>query len=357
MQVQDNKITTILFLIIEGSFLLIMSDNNEYYDLTIIGGGPVGMFAATYSRMHMAKTQIIESLDSLGGQVSALFPAKTLYDIPAYYQTSGKDLITNLTEQTNAFEPDIFLKETVESFTKTEQGFMIKTTKRTTYSKAIIIAAGIGSFEPRKLRVDNAPFFEGQQLHYFISDPTIFKNRNIALAGGGDSAIDWALELAPQARSVTVIHRRDKFRALESSVHALQQMPNVNFLTPYTIKDLKEAASGQLKVILQKARDKERKNVLFDDLIVNYGFSSSNTIIESWGLDMERHAIKVSEKQETSLPGIYAIGDIAYKEGRPALIASGMGEAPTAVNNALLYVYPDRRQPAHSTELMLKYKH
>lgn len=332
-----------------------MNDNNEYYDLTIIGGGPVGMFAATYARMHMAKTQIIESLDNLGGQVTALFPAKTLYDIPAYYQTSGKDLIKNLNEQTHAFEPDVFLKETVESFTKTDKGFEIKTTKRTTYSRAIIIAAGIGSFEPRKLRVDNAADFEGRQLHYFISDPSKFKNKNIALAGGGDSAIDWALELAPIAESVTVIHRRDKFRALESSINTLQQRENVSFLTPYTIKGLKETSKMRLDIILQKARDKERKSVIFDDLIVNYGFSSSNTIIESWGLEMQRHAIKVSEKQETSVPGIYAIGDIAYKEGRPALIASGMGEAPTAINNALLYVFPDRRQPAHSTELMLKY--
>ncbi|HIZ95221.1 MAG TPA: NAD(P)/FAD-dependent oxidoreductase [Candidatus Ligilactobacillus excrementavium] len=333
-----------------------MTNSNEYYDLTIIGGGPVGMFAATYSRMHMAKTQIIESLDNLGGQVTALFPAKTLYDIPAFYKISGKKLVENLNEQTIAFKPDIFLKETAQSFTKTDQGFEIQTNKRTTYSKAIIIAAGIGSFEPRRLRVSSAEQFEGKLLHYFISDPSIFKDKNIAIAGGGDSAIDWALELAPLAKSVTVTHRRDKFRALESSLDALHQMKNVNFLTPYTIKDLQEAPNDQIELTLQKAHDKEQKKVAFDNLIVNYGFSSSNNIIESWGLDMERHAIRVSEKQETSIPGVYAIGDTAYKEGRPALIASGMGEAPTAVNNALLYVYPDRRQPAHSTELMLKYK-
>lgn len=336
--------------------MISMADTDNYYDLTIIGGGPVGMFAATYARMHMAKTQVIESLDTLGGQVSALFPAKTLYDIPAYYQTTGKELIENLTEQTTAFNPDVFLGETVTSFSQTELGFEIKTTKRTTYSKAIILACGIGSFEPRKLRVASAAQFEGTKLHYFITDPSIFAGHDIAVAGGGDSAIDWALELAPIAKSVTVIHRRDKFRALESSMTKLKQQDNVSLLTPYTIKDFAQTSADKLAVTLQKSRETTQEVCDFDDLIVNYGFTSSNNLIESWGLEMERHEIKVSEKQATSMPGVYAIGDTAYKEGRPALIASGMGEAPTAVNNALLYVYPDRRQPAHSTELMLKYK-
>lgn len=333
-----------------------MADTNEYYDLTIIGGGPVGMFAATYSRMHMAKTQIIESLDTLGGQVSALFPAKTLYDIPAYYRTTGKELTANLTQQTLAFKPDIFVNETVISFAKNEAGFQIKTSKRTTYSKAIIIAAGIGSFEPRKLRLADAQQFEGKLLHYFISDPMIFAGKNIAVAGGGDSAIDWALELAPIAKSVTIIHRRDKFRALESSLTRLHAQDNVTFLTPYTIKGLEQAPQDKLEINLQKARETVQEKIVFDDLIVNYGFTSSNELIDSWGLNMYRHTIEVNEKQETSVRGIYAVGDIAYKAGRPALIATGMGEAPIAVNNALLYVYPDRRQPAHSTELMLKYE-
>ena len=305
----------------------------------------------------MAKTQLIESLSILGGQVSALFPAKTLYDIPAYYQTTGKQLIADLAVQTKAFDPDIYLGETVKSFAKTANGFRIETTKRMTFSKAIIIAAGIGSFAPRKLRLADADNFEGKQLHYFVSDPHAFVGKNVALAGGGDSAVDWALELAPLAKTVTVIHRRNKFRALENSIAQLKQMKNTNLLTPYTIKGLKSATNDSLQITLQKSRTEEQIVRTVDDLIVNYGFTSSNRLIESWGLEMKRHGIKVSEKQETSLPGVYAIGDIAYKDGRPALIASGMGEAPTAVNNALLYVYPDRRQPAHSTELMLKYKH
>ncbi|GBG94673.1 thioredoxin reductase [Ligilactobacillus salitolerans] len=333
-----------------------MQDEQKYYDLTIIGGGPVGLFAATYARMHMAKTQVIESLATVGGQVAALFPAKTLYDIPAYAKVTGQKLIENLTEQTQAFKPEIHTNETVNSFTKEEDGFRIETTKRTTFSKAIIIAAGIGSFTPRKLRVENASRFEDKQLHYFVSDPSVFKGHDVAIAGGGDSAIDWALELAPIAKSLTIVHRRDQFRALESSLAKLHNYENTTFKTPYTIKDLTETATRQLTIALQKARTSEQTQLTVDDLIVNYGFTSSNRLIESWGLEMQRHEIKVNDQQETSMPGVYAIGDVAYKAGRPALIAAGAGEAPIAVNNALLAIYPERRQPAHSTELMLKYK-
>lgn len=322
-----------------------------YYDITIIGGGPVGLFAATYARMRLAKTQIIESLDQLGGQVSTLFPAKKIYDIPGFYEISGEDLIKNFEKQTLTFKPDIFLGETVLGFEKTPEGFLIKTSKRTTYSRSIIIAAGIGAFEPRRLTLDNASQLEGKQLRYFVTDPTTFAGKDLAIAGGGDSAIDWALTLYPQAKSVHLIHRRDKFRALESNLAKLKET-KTNFETPYTIKELSPAATDKLTITLQKVRSQETKTITVDHLLVNYGFVSDNKIISSWGLEMQNRAIKVNQAQETNIPGVYAIGDSAYHEGKIDLIATGLGEAPNAVNNALLYVYPEKRQPAHSTQLI-----
>jgi len=323
----------------------------NYYDITIIGGGPVGLFAATYARMRLAKTQIIESLDQLGGQVNTLFPAKKIYDIPGFYEITGEKLVENFVNQTEAFKPDIFLGETVLSFSKTKLGYEIKTTKRTTYSRAIIIAAGIGAFEPRRLSLENAENFEGKQLRYFVTNPTDFAGKDLAIAGGGDSAIDWALALYPQAKSVHLIHRRDKFRALEANLAKLKQT-STKFETPYNIKELAATADNRLNVTLQKARATETKTITVDHLLVNYGFVSDNKILSSWGLEMQNRAIKVNLAQETNLPGVYAIGDSAYHEGKIDLIATGLGEAPNAVNNALLYVYPEKRQPAHSTQLI-----
>lgn len=331
-----------------------MSTNN-YYDITIIGAGPAGMFAATYARMRLAKTQIIESLEQLGGQVSTLFPAKQIYDVPGFAAVTGEELIANLAKQTLDFGPDIFLGETVLSFTKTAEGFEIITNKRTTYSRSIIIAAGVGAFEPRRLALPEASQFENQKVHYFVKDLAFFKDKDVAIAGGGDSAIDWALELVDVARNVYVIHRRDNFRALEGNLAKLKQT-TTKFITPYTLEKLNLTKDEKLEIELQKIKTKESKQLIVDHLLVNYGFVSDNKIINSWQLEMQNRCIKVNEKLETSIPGIYAIGDIATRTGKINLIATGMGEAPSAVNNALLYVYPEKRQPAHSTQLIKEFK-
>lgn len=326
----------------------------DYYDITIIGGGPVGMFAATYARMRLAKTQIIESLDQLGGQVQALFPSKKIYDIPAFPAVTGSELVQQLEKQLEHFSPDVFLGETVEGFTKVEDGFEIKTSKRTTYSKTIIIATGAGAFEPRKLKLANASDFEGSNLHYLVTDIEKFRGKDLAIAGGGDSAIDWALELAPIANSIHLIHRRDKFRALEANIVALKQT-DVIFQTPYLISELADN-QGKLKLTLNKVRSDETKELTVDHLLVNYGFSSSSKAMEAWQLTLENRGIKTNIALETSTSGIYAIGDIAQHEGKLDLMATGFGEAPTAVDNALLYIYPDKHQPAHSTQLIKKFE-
>ncbi|MDC7954010.1 NAD(P)/FAD-dependent oxidoreductase [Liquorilactobacillus mali] len=325
-------------------------ENENYYDITIIGGGPVGIFAATYARMRQAKIQLIESLDQLGGQVSTLFPAKSLYDIPGFDSIKGDHLISNLLSQNNQFKPDIFLNETVQDIAKTDLGFVITTTKKKTYSRTIIIATGVGAFQPRKLAVENADKFENKQLRYFVKNLQDFRGKDIAIAGGGDSAVDWALEIQNIAKSVCLIHRRDRFRALENSIEQLKKT-NTIFETPYLISGL-NSENEKIKITLNKVKTDETKEITVDFLLVNYGFVSDNKILKSWNLETAHNLIKVKTDMETSIPGIFAIGDIIDYPGRVNLIATGFGEAPIAINSAMNIIHPDIRQAAHSTQLI-----
>lgn len=326
---------------------------NEIYDITIVGAGPVGLFTATYALMRQAKTQVIESLSEVGGQVTALFPAKQIYDVPGYFKISGTDLISNLKEQTDFFKPEIHLNETVEKFEKDDDGiFHIQTNKRTTLSRSIILATGVGAFEPRKLKVENATNFENTSLFYSVPDILMFKDKNVVIAGGGDSAADWTIELSKVAKKVTLVHRRDQFRALESSISKIKELANVEILTPYMIDGL-EHQGNQTQIRLKRSRTKdEYQTLLADALIVNYGFKTDTSVQKKWNLETAHNQIKVDSTQQTSIKGVYAIGDNAYQEGCVDLIASGFGQAPVAINHALETIYPEKRQPTHSTQLM-----
>lgn len=323
----------------------------NYYDITVIGGGPVGLFTTTYARMHNANVQIIESLDQLGGQANTLFPTKNIYDIPGFSSIKASALIDHLINQVKMFSPDIFLNETVENLEKTAEGFRVTTSKRVTYSRSVIITTGIGSFQPRRLAVAEAHKLEGNQLRYFIQDPQEFKNKDIVIAGGGDSAVDWALELAQKASSLHIVHRRDRFRALEANVDKLAQTDTI-FDTPYLINDVQKRNDDKINITLKKVKSDEQKRITADYLLVNYGFISDNKLLHSWDLETEHNLITVARNMETSIPGVFAAGDIVSYSGRANLIATGFGEAPIAVNSAMRYVYPDLRQAVHSTQLM-----
>ncbi|MCP9329520.1 NAD(P)/FAD-dependent oxidoreductase [Liquorilactobacillus satsumensis] len=328
--------------------------NEDYYDITVVGGGPVGLFAATYACMRQAKTQIIESLDKLGGQVTNLFPAKKIYDIPAFSSIKGNALINELVQQVQQFAPQIFLNEKVQEISKTASGFKLVTNLRTTYSRTIIIATGVGAFQPRKLALPNANSFENQQLLYSISDPEKFANKDVMIAGGGDSAVDWALELAPFAKTLHIVHRRSKFRALEANVARLHETQTI-FDTPYLITDLQKGADTKIKVTLKKVKEDSTTQLRADYLLVNYGFVTDTKILQDWNLETQHNLLQVSPNMQTSTPGIYAAGDIIDYAGRVNLIATGFGEAPIAVNSAMHYLNPDLRQPAHSTQLIKKF--
>lgn len=329
-----------------------MKKDLKVYDITIIGGGPVGLFTTFYGGMRQASVKIIESLPQLGGQLSALYPEKYIYDVAGFPKVRAQELINNLKEQMGKFEPTTVLEQSVEKLEKQADGiFMLTTNKEIHYTKTVIITAGNGAFQPRRLELESAAQYEGKNLHYFIDDLNQFAGQKVVVFGGGDSAVDWALMLEPIAEKVTIIHRRDKFRAHEHSVENLNNS-NVDIKTPYVPADLIGDDKGINQVVIEGVNDKEKEVIDVDAVICNYGFVSSLGPIKEWGLEIEKNSIIVNSKMETNIPGIYAAGDICTYDGKVKLIACGFGEAPTAVNNAKAYIDPKAKiQPLHSSSM------
>lgn len=329
-----------------------MQQNNQVFDITIIGGGPVGLFTAFYAGMRQLSVKIIESLPQLGGQLSALYPEKYIYDIAGFPKVRAQELIDNLKEQMNQFSPTICLEQSVEDVEKQADGiFKLTTNSEIHYSKTIIITAGNGAFQPKKLPIAGIEKYEGSNIHYFIDDLNKYVGKRVILFGGGDSAVDWALMLEPIANQVTLVHRRDTFRAHEKSVENLKNS-TVQVITPFVPIELIGEKRIE-KVVLEEVRGTRKEMLDIDDVIVNYGFVSSLGPIKNWGLTIENNSIAVNSKMETNIAGIFAVGDICTYEGKLKLIATGFGEAPIAVTSAKVCIDPTASiQTLHSTNLM-----
>ncbi|KMY54010.1 ferredoxin-NADP reductase [Bacillus sp. FJAT-27231] len=327
---------------------------HEVFDVTIIGGGPVGLFTAFYAGMRQMSCKIIESLPQLGGQLSALYPEKYIYDVAGFPKVRAQELVDNLKAQMDQFKPTVCLKESVKELEKQEDGtFKLMTNANTHYTKTIIITAGNGAFQPRKLELEGAGKYEDENLHYFINDLKQFAGKKVQVFGGGDSAVDWALMLEPIAEQVTIAHRRDKFRAHEHSVETMKNS-SINIMTPYVPVELIGERRIE-QVVLEQVKGDQRETIHVDDVVVTYGFVSSLGPIKDWGLNIEKNSLVVNSRMETNIEGIYAAGDICTYEGKVKLIASGFGEAPTAVSNAKVYIDPKAKvQPLHSTSVMGK---
>lgn len=325
---------------------------NKVYDLTIIGAGPAGLFTAFYGGMRQASVKIIESLPHVGGQLTALYPEKYIYDVAGFPKIRAQQLVDNLEEQLNIFDSTIALGQTVETVEKLADGtFKLITTENDVHlSKVIIITAGNGAFEPRKLAIDGCEKFESENLHYYVRDMNRFQDEHVVILGGGDSAVDWSLMLEQIAKKVTLVHRRDDFRAHEHTIKQLRES-TVDILTPFVPTDI-EGSNRIERLVLQETRGEQIIKLDVDSVICNYGFISKLGPIANWGLDIDRNSIVVNSKMETNIPGIYAVGDINTFDGKVKLIATGFGEAPTAVNNAMQYLDPKARiQPRHSTSM------
>jgi len=325
--------------------------SSELYDITIIGGGPAGLFAAFYGGMRQAKVKIIESMPQLGGQLSALYPEKYIYDVAGFPKIRAQELVDNLTEQMQMFEQTVILDQTVQNIEKLEdETFRIETDDEIHRSRTVLITAGVGAFQPRKLKIEEAEQYEGKNLHYFVDDIKSFKNKDILICGGGDSAVDWALTLADDA-NVTLTHRREKFRAHEHSVSELRESA-VDIHSSFEVAELIGDGDRIKQAVLQEVKGTEQKVIDVDSVIINYGFISSLGPIKNWGIDVDRNSILVNSRMETNIPGIYAAGDVTSFDGKVKLIATGFGEVPTAISNMKAYMDPDvRLQPKHSTDM------
>lgn len=326
----------------------------EMYDITIIGGGPAGLFAGFYAGMRTAKTQIIESLPQAGGQVAALYPEKMIYDVGGYAGIKAANLAKELEKQTRLVGTEIRLNETVVDIQAQADFYHVKTNRNEYDTRAILLATGNGAFNPRKLAVEGLDHLEDKEIYYHMPDVEHFENQDVLVAGGGDSAIDIALMLEPIAKSVSLVHRRQQFRGMERNVQRLQES-TVKVMTPYLINDVREAVEG-IDVDLKEIGTEALKATHFDKLIVNYGFTSSNKIIKGWEIDLtqEHRMFAVDSLMHTNMKNIYAIGDGVEYSGKLRLIATAFGEGPIAVNQIMNDLYPGKRGPVHSTSMFEK---
>jgi len=329
---------------------------HEMFDVTIIGAGPSGLFGAFYGGLREMKIKIIDALDDLGGQLTALYPEKFIYDVPGYPKVLSIDLVKHLSDQAAMFQPAIALSERVEKLEKLEDGnFVLKTNKGEHFTRSVVICGGVGAFQPKKLPNPELVQYEGHGLYYSVKEKAAFRGKNVLIVGGGDSAVDWALNLKDYAKHITLIHRRDQFRAHGASVTELLNSP-VDVKLFYEMK----TAGGNGKIenaTIFDNRTKEETVMPVDAVILTLGFSVDLGPIKTWGLAMEgTRYIRVNTKQETSIPGVYAAGDIAALPGEEPLnlIVEGFAQSTRAVNFAYQYLNPGARAfPGHSSEKKL----
>lgn len=325
-------------------------DKRDIYDITIVGGGPVGLYGLYYTSMRDMRAKVIDSLAQLGGQLMALYPEKYIYDVPGFPKVLAKDLVRNLIEQALQHRPAVCTGEKVSSLSRGEDGvWALVTDKGNVHSsRTVLIAAGIGAFVPKKLDVPKLDELEGRGVHYFVHDLQAFRDKTVLIVGGGDSAVDWALNLESVARKVVLIHRREKFRAHERSVDDLQGSQVIVKL----FHELKAVQGDEhvTGVTIFDNRSDVEEELAVDALLMNIGFLANLGPIKDWGLELAKNCIAVNARMETNLSGVYAAGDIGAHPGHLKLISVGAAEAAVAVNNAKHFLDPAAGvEPGHSS--------
>jgi thioredoxin reductase (NADPH) len=314
-------------------------------DTLIIGAGPVGLFCVHQLGIIGLKCEVVDNLDKIGGQCIELYPDKPIYDIPAIPECTGEELTNNLIEQIKAFKTNFHLNERVEELKKVEKKWLIKTNKGTEFeASSIIIAAGVGSFEPRKFPTKEIEKYEGKQILYSIKDKTIFKDKTVAIFGGGDSALDWAIELSNISK-VILVHRRDEFRGMQASIDKVNQLKDAGKIEIYTKYQL-DSVKGNEKVesISIKHDDESIKEIKTDYVLGFFGLIMQLGPIAEWGLNLNKKTVPVNtENFETNKEGIFAIGDICTYPGKLKLILSGFHEGALAARGCFKYAKPDEK--------------
>ena len=314
-------------------------------DVVIIGAGPVGLFAVFEAGMVKLKCHVIDTLEAVGGQCAALYPEKPIYDIPGFPAIMAQELIDNLTKQAEPFKPVYHLGKRVEKVEKKDGGFLVSTSAGSPIRcKAIIIAAGCGAFGPNRPPLAGLEEYEGKSVFYLVTKREDYRGKKVVIAGGGDSAVDWAISLSELAEKVYVVHRRPKFRCAPESASRLEALAKdgkIELVIPYQL-DALEGTDGKLTGVVVSTLEGEKRTLAADVLLPFFGLAMELGPIADWGLNLDKNHITVSQSTcATSEPGIYAIGDIATYEGKLKLILSGFAEAATAAHAAHKHVRPD----------------
>jgi thioredoxin reductase len=343
----------------------------ELRDISIIGGGPTGLFAAFYAGMRGASARIVDALPALGGQLMALYPEKYIFDVAGFPKVLAKDLVRDMVTQALQFGTTTHLGEIVTGLQRIENRaegevggangdgghFVLETDAGASYpSRTIVIAAGIGAFEARRLGIEGEDAFEEKGLHFKVLDPREFVGKRVLLVGGGDSAFDWAVNLQGVAASIMLIHRREGFRAHQATINQVLELTRegkCDFRTFWEVKRIE--GNGRVeRVTIFNNKTKEEETLELDAVIPLLGFHSDLGAIKEWGLDTEKGDIKVDQVMATTVAGIYAAGDITSYPGKLKLIATGASEACIAVNNAVHYINPKAKvNPGHSSNLAI----
>ncbi|MBX3118090.1 MAG: NAD(P)/FAD-dependent oxidoreductase [Fimbriimonadaceae bacterium] len=319
-------------------------------DITIIGGGPCGLFASFYAGMRGMSVRIIDSLPELGGQLVALYPEKYVFDMPGFPKVFARDLAREMVIQGTQFNPEVVLGETALTLEEEPEGYTISTEKGRYPTRTVIISAGIGAFSPTKIGVAREDELEHKGIYYGVKEKAIFEGKRIAIVGGGDSAFDWCLNLEPIAKEIHLVHRRDQFRAHEDTVEHVKKS-SVQMKLWSVVKELhgEDCLCG---VTLENTQTKETERLDVDAVIVNIGFKSSLGPIKDWGLEIDKNQIVANPvSYETNKVGVFAVGDVCGFDGKLKLIATGVGEAVTAVCVAKTRLDPEAKLfPGHSSD-------
>lgn len=333
-----------------------MTQPDDLYDFTLIGGGPTGLFGAFYAGLRQMRTKIIDSLPQLGGQLAALYPEKYIYDVGGFPKVLAKELAAQFAEQALQYGPTVCLNEKVVGLRREgdeTQGYLTLETDagRLHHSRTVLIAAGVGAFIPRKLDLPRIEELAGKGVQYFVTDTAHLAGKRLVIVGGGDSAFDWSLALGPQAASCLQIHRSDRFRAHEDTVQKVRDTGAVEVRTFWELKALH--GDDRLEAVtLFDNRTGQEEVVPCDYLLLNLGFLTNLGPIKEWGLEIEKNAIRVDSTMRTNIPGVYAAGDICTYPGKLKLIATGVGEAGTAANFAKTFIDPSAKAfPGHSSDM------
>ena len=314
-------------------------------DALIIGAGPTGLFTAHQLKLIGLDCEIVDNLDKIGGQCIELYPDKPIYDIPAVPECTGEELTNNLLSQLKPFDIKFHLNERVEEVKKEDNDWLVKTSSGNSFlTPNVIIAGGVGSFEPRKFSPKECEKFEDKSLFYSVKDKKIFEGKTVTIFGGGDSALDWAVELSKKSK-VNLIHRRDEFRGAQATVskmHALVKEGKINLFTKYQMSSAK--GNGQLESIDIKNDEDEIKNIKTDYALGFFGLIMQLGPIANWGLNLNKKTIEVdTEKFETNQKGIYAVGDICNYPGKLKLILSGFHEGALAARACFKLARPNEK--------------